>query len=637
MIPEEELEKLPGEGEESEETQYQEITEYNTVDLGTVVAEISDALDRASVNSNTALWRVISGNGNTSVFFGYDNGDGTANVLMHNGSAYLCGTAKVENGLLLVSESDAIYGESGNQTFAQIATDLNAAKAKGTEAYQKALEVSAGYGTFPYTDISSIANAFSAFTMDGFTSSGHVVGSVASAGDVDIRYFGGLSYTLGGVRFDDYTQPSYILGKLVPDTNLSAFKDDNAPSGIKAYLTGASGKETLTSGNGTQLHYTENGQEVYLPNMPEGMQLGLTDTYVDFSSAFSAISSWSTSAAASSTFVGFEQLNGWRDNSGWINVPDGPSYITVNAEDLLKTGCVGVRAGSAVVVSILGSNVDLSGYGVAFQSGGASPYGRSSNVIWNFPEATSINQIPHCGHIVAPNASIYDRNQADIDGCIIARYADINGELHLVGMPEPPPIEKKDTYQLSFNKATVVASNSATPALPVTFTSTLTAADGTVRTNTLEFAVADRSTQTVTFTGLTDGTYTLKEINLPDGWTSSLPAEGVSVTVNKADVTLADAGVENNTVTNTHFKQAYELSFTKEIAGEFTANDLPVGFTFDLYRDDAPGGNMYNSTLLQTEIVVFDDLSDTTKTVTFTDLPSGNYILEREPPDWLGI
>jgi|GEM_PF-6901843 len=93
-----------------------------TVTVGEVAQEVGSAAAAAVSSGKTCLWRVDGSDGTLRIFVGFPGSDGTsAAVLMEQDGTWKCGTAQMADGVLRVADTDAIYGASGNQTFAAAA------------------------------------------------------------------------------------------------------------------------------------------------------------------------------------------------------------------------------------------------------------------------------------------------------------------------------------------------------------------------------------------------------------------------------------------------------------------------------------------------------------------------------------
>lgn len=209
---------------------------------------------------------------------------------------------------------------------------------------------------------------------------------------------------------------------------------------------------------------------------------------------------------------------------------------------------------------------------------------------------------------------------------------------------------------LTFKKAVEVNPNGAKPQFPVSFTFQL----GMQRTTVTLMRETDQPT--VTFTGLKVGeSNTLKEIDLPEGWISSIPSDGIIVSVDKdgnsiwrtnklssdcvkgdkkpIEITAANGNkimaeqITNPVITNTYESNTgYSLTFDKSIVipegsekPDFGANG--IDFTFTLYDGE--------NKAVGVQTVNFD-ANDTTKAVTFSGLEDGVYGLrETNSANWI--
>lgn len=209
---------------------------------------------------------------------------------------------------------------------------------------------------------------------------------------------------------------------------------------------------------------------------------------------------------------------------------------------------------------------------------------------------------------------------------------------------------------LTFKKAVEVNPNGAKPQFPVSFTFQL----GTQRTTVTLMRETDQPT--VTFTDLkVNKSYMLQERDLPEGWISSIPSNGISVVVDKdgnsnwrtksdpnsvkgspresMEITPSNANkimmekITNSVITNTYNnKTGHSLTFNKSIVipegsekPDFGANG--IDFTFTLYDGE--------NKAVGVQTVNFD-ANDTTKAVTFSGLEDGVYGLrETNSANWI--
>ena len=132
------------------------------------------------------------------------------------------------------------------------------------------------------------------------------------------------------------------------------------------------------------------------------------------------------------------------------------------------------------------------------------------------------------------------------------------------------------------------------------------------------------SEKTVTFTGIEAGTYTLTE-EAVSGWSSSLPSEGITVTVSEAGVVaFGNDGASSLTVTNTYQNEepsTFTVGFEKKIEGipegiEVSTEDRT--FRFVLSNTD----NTFEQTVTVSEL---------SAGFSFVNVPAGIYTLSETP------
>ena len=160
---------------------------------------------------------------------------------------------------------------------------------------------------------------------------------------------------------------------------------------------------------------------------------------------------------------------------------------------------------------------------------------------------------------------------------------------------------------------------------PVT-DATVTKADGSTVTNNNGVYPITNS-ETLTFSGLPYGTYTVKEVVQKDGqWTPVDDTFDYTVSGSETSVTLSvNNTTDNVTITNKE-KADGSITVTKELKGYdgSTPQNTDVTFHFGLYQNDQPvkdsSGNDY--------IISIPITASYTGTAIFSDLPYGEYTVK---------
>lgn len=186
-------------------------------------------------------------------------------------------------------------------------------------------------------------------------------------------------------------------------------------------------------------------------------------------------------------------------------------------------------------------------------------------------------------------------------------------------------------FDVTFTKALAVAEDSIVPDIAAGLELQFVLSDGT---NTYNQKVTFSSIlqQEVTFKDVLPGIYTLTEVNLPAGWTSSL-GDGVSVTVDETGTITFD-GAESLTVTNTYDVQEQpvlgQLSFLKRLVVQ-GGSQQPILMDGGMRCHFALTEN--DGRIIQADVWVTFEKDGY---VTFTDIPVGTYTLTEVnlPPGW---
>lgn len=443
---------------------------------------------------------------------------------------------------------------------------------RGTEKYPKS-----------YT-IPNVLTDFQYFVKGNFTGGGHVVGAVAVGGVFD----------KSNAISDGQITPSYIY-----DVKQANIGTGNYYDGDKTVFYGIN-----SSGNTLEDKFIQN----------EG--------YINMNSAFAALSANSAAIASSPTktytasdidnnvpsIYGAAVLN-VDVTDGDILIPWGV-YSQIDVINLIGFGDADYFKTNPVNISVTGvpadRTVNLSfSYGSSGKGGTAYVFwnGESSDqfikgmtggtnadelnleglkLVWNFPDAKTLNVSSLSGHLVAPNADISIYKSGRFEGGMIAKNMldDNNAEAHFYtyNNPEDPedptdPTDPEDPddpsdpsdpnnpddpsdpnnpdgptiYDVSFVKASStnppVALEGALFGLysDSACTTAIKSSDGS------NYTVKSGSDGIVKFSGLTTGTYYFKELEAPAGYQILDTIFSVTITLDEQDNVIVTFGDGTNT------------------------------------------------------------------------------------------
>ena len=412
-------------------------------------------------------------------------------------------------------------------------------------------------------------------SMDGST-----ISALAASASADARYLDeGRSYDISELSQNyqlfvrnDVDKANHTVGAIVVGGKFYSDNDGNAntfgdvavaPSYIDNWARGNIGNGSTAYVNSSSLDRT-----VYYNKKADGISGGTHNAdYLNVEEAFDAIKKQSKGWESISKEVGGATLDlkGVDDEITYVKMTMA-QFKTIN---ILVDDVTWFR-NHALVVTVEGVSGNSLTYANAAKINGMSLFGFAQeyskvgnnkldaeingfNLFWNLPDATgTVNCYESAGHIIAPNAKVIEKDESsgqlgksNYQGIIVAKSAEGLGEGHFWPSTIKLANDFEDTPDVKTGSVKVTKINESNNKL----------ADANIglysdkECTKLVASGITGSDGTVLFEDIEVGTYYLKEINPPKGYSLNTSAFSVAVVEGEtnSDVSIKDEKVKPDT------------------------------------------------------------------------------------------